>query len=108
MGSALTGFTLSDESWNRWPAARMGGMVLAIDIASVVPMELFAAESDRQARDVASHYRPMPGYDRSLLPGAIEEEIREKHQGEGIRYGEMEQGNLRAASERLGVPLPWD
>ncbi|HRW09759.1 MAG TPA: Ldh family oxidoreductase [Caldilineaceae bacterium] len=108
MGGALTGFTLSDESWNRWPAARMGGMVLAIDIASVVPMELFAAESDRQARDVASHYRPMPGYDRSLLPGAIEEEIREKHQGEGIRYGEMEQGNLRAASERLDVPLPWD
>ncbi|MEZ4679323.1 MAG: Ldh family oxidoreductase [Caldilineaceae bacterium] len=24
MGGALTGFTLSDESWNRWPAARMG------------------------------------------------------------------------------------
>ena len=108
MGGALTGFTLSDESWSRWPAARMGGMVLAIDIASVVPMEIFAAESDRQARDVATHYRPMPGYERSLLPGAIEEEIREKHQREGIRYGEMEQGNLRAAGERLGVPLPWD
>jgi LDH2 family malate/lactate/ureidoglycolate dehydrogenase len=108
MGGALTGFTLSDESWNRWPAARMGGMVLAIDIASVVPLDLFQAESDRLARDVATHYRPMPGYDRSLLPGAIEEEIREKHRSQGIRYGEMEQGNLRAASERLGVPLPWE
>jgi len=108
MGGALTGFTLSDESWNRWPAARMAGMVMAIDIGSVVPLDLFKAESDRLARDVATHYRPMPGYDRSLLPGAIEEEIREHHEREGIRYGEMEQENLRAASKRLGVPVPWD
>jgi len=57
---------------------------------------------------VKTHYVPMPGYDRSLLPGAIEEEIRVKHLTQGIRYGEMEQGNLRAASQRLGVPLPWD
>lgn len=108
MGGALTGFTLSDEPMTHWSAARMGGMVLAIDVASVVPFEVFQAESDRQARDVRTHYRPMPGYDRSLLPGAIEEEIREKHLREGIRYGEMEQGHLRAASERLGVPVPWE
>lgn len=108
MGGALTGFTLSDESWNRWPAARHGGMVLAIDIGSVVPPELFQAESDRMARDVATHYRPMPGYDRSLLPGAIEEEVQAHHQQDGIRYGKMEQEHLHAASERLNVPLPWD
>lgn len=108
MGGGLTGFTLSDESWNRWSAARHGGMVLAIDVASVVPLALFQAESDRLARDVETHYRPMPGYDRARLPGAVEEEIRAKHRSEGIRYGEMEQGHLRAASERLGVPVPWD
>ena len=86
----------------------MGGMVLAIDVGSVVPLEVFQAESDRLARDIQSYYRPMPGYDRSLLPGAVEGEIMAKHRADGIRYGEMEQENARAASERLGVPLPWD
>jgi LDH2 family malate/lactate/ureidoglycolate dehydrogenase len=107
LGGGLTGFTESDESWQRWSAARHGGMVLAINIASVVPESLFRAETDRLARDVKTHYRPMPGTDRALLPGAIEEEIFAKHRAEGIRYGEMEQGHIKAASERLGVPLPW-
>jgi LDH2 family malate/lactate/ureidoglycolate dehydrogenase len=107
LGGGLTGFTLSDEPWNRWPAARMGGMVLAINIESVVPETVFRAESDRLARDVRTHYRPMPGHDRTLLPGAIEEEIFAQHRSEGIRYGEMEQQATRAVSERLGVPLPW-
>src|SRR5918997_961632 len=52
LGGALTGFTLSDESWQRWPAARNGGMVLAIDIDSVVPAAIFGAETDRLARDI--------------------------------------------------------
>jgi LDH2 family malate/lactate/ureidoglycolate dehydrogenase len=108
LGGGLTGFTLSDESWQRWPAARHGGMVLAIDINSVAPGALFRAETDRLARDVRTHYRPMPGSDRSLLPGAIEEEIFAKHRAEGIRYGEMEQQHLSAASQRFGVPLPWE
>jgi LDH2 family malate/lactate/ureidoglycolate dehydrogenase len=108
LGGALTGFTLSDESWQRWPAARMGGMVLAIDIESVVPAAIFGAESDRLARDIRTHYRPMPGNDEALLPGAVEERIFAMHRTEGIRYGEMEQQNARAVSERLGVPLPWD
>jgi LDH2 family malate/lactate/ureidoglycolate dehydrogenase len=107
LGGGLTGFTLSDESWQRWPAARHGGMVLAIDIESVAPGALFRTETDRLARDVRTHYRPMPGSDRSLLPGAIEEETFAKHRAEGIRYGEMEQQHLTAASQRLGVPLPW-
>lgn len=108
MGGGLTGFTLSDESWQRWPAARHGGMVLAIDIESVVPEALFRAETDRLARDVQTHYRPMPGNDRARLPGAVEEEIFAQHRRDGIRYGEMEQENARAVSARLGVPLPWE
>ncbi|MCL4860793.1 MAG: Ldh family oxidoreductase [Caldilineaceae bacterium] len=108
MGGGLTGFTLSDESWQRWSAARHGGMVLAIDIESVVPEALFRAETDRLARDVRTHYRPMPGNDRARLPGAVEEEIFAQHRREGIRYGEMEQENARAVSARLGVPLPWE
>jgi LDH2 family malate/lactate/ureidoglycolate dehydrogenase len=108
LGGALTGFTLSDETWGKYSAARMGGMVLAIDIETVVPAAVFGAESDRLARDIRNHYKPMPGNDESLLPGAVEERIFALHRAEGIRYGEMEQENARAVSARLGVPLPWD
>ncbi len=108
MGGGLTGFTLSDEIRQRWPNARNGGMVLAINIGAVVPENVFRAEVDRMTHDIGETYTPMPGQNRSLLPGAIEEEIFSKHRQEGIRYGEMEQNNAREASERLGVPLPWD
>ena len=108
MGGALTGFTLSEEARSKYSNARQAGMILAINIGSVVPEDVFRAETDRMARDIRETYTPMPGTDRSLLPGAIEEERFALHRVNGVRYGEMEQTAARAASERLGVPLPWD
>jgi LDH2 family malate/lactate/ureidoglycolate dehydrogenase len=83
-------------------------MVLAIHIDSMVPEAIFKAEVDRMVRDVRETYDPMPGYDRALLPGAIEAELMGTHRREGIRYGEGEQQSARAVSQRLGVPLPWN
>ena len=109
LGGALTGFTEPPpEDTAKWSGARLGGMVLAIRIDSVMPEAVFAAEVDRMVRDVRETYEPMPGYDRALLPGAMEAELMESHRREGIRYGAEEQQSARAASQRLGVPLPWD
>ena len=109
LGGALTGFTEPpSEDTAKWKGARHGGMVLAIDIESIVPMDVFHAEVDRLVHDVRETYEPMPGTDRALLPGAIETERTEQHRREGIRYGEMEQASARGVSERLDVPLPWD
>jgi len=108
MGGGLTGFTLSDEIRTQWPNAKNGGMVLAINIDSVVPEAVFRAETDRMTRDIGETYTPMPGTNRSLLPGAIEEERMAIHRREGVRYGQMEQQAARDACARLGVALPWD
>lgn len=110
LGGGLAGFTLpeSDTMQERWPDAGLGGMVLAIHVDSVVPEAVFRAEADRFARDVRETYAPLPGTDRALLPGAIEEERLQRHRAEGIRYGEMEQKAARRVGERLGVPLPWE
>ena len=83
-------------------------MVLAINIESVVPLDVFHAEVDRMVHDVRETYEPLPGTDKALLPGAIETERTEQHRRDGIRYGESEQESAREVSERLGVPLPWD
>ena len=108
LGGGLTGFTLPSETPVRWPGARQGGMVLAIHVDSVVPEAVFRAEVDRMSHDIGETYVPMPGTDRSLLPGTVEEERMATHRREGIRYGEMEQTAARDANQRLGVPLPWD
>lgn len=109
LGGALTGFTEPPpEDTTKWSGAQLGGMVLAIRIDSVVPEAVFKAEVDRMVRDVRETYEPMPGYDRALLPGAMEAELMEMHRREGIRYGAEEQQSAWAVSQRLGVPLPWD
>jgi LDH2 family malate/lactate/ureidoglycolate dehydrogenase len=110
VGGALTGYNLprGDEIETRWGAARMGGMVLAIDVAAAVDPEVFAAEADRYIRDIRQTHAPMPGTDQALLPGAVEEQLMEKYRREGIRFGEPEQEAVRAAHRQFGVPLPWD
>ena len=109
LGGALTGFTEPPPEYTaKWSGARMGGMVLAIRIDAVMPEAVFKAEVDRMVRDVRETYEPMPGYDRALLPGAMEAELMEMHRREGIRYGSEEQQSARAVSQRLGVPLPWN
>ena len=110
LGGGLTGFTIPDADTNgkHWRDAQLGGMVLAIHVGSVVPETVFRAEVDRYVRDVRETYEPMPGTDRALLPGAIEEERFQINRREGIRYGEMEQDSARAVSQRLDVPLPRD
>jgi len=110
LGGALTGFTgpEGDAAQERWPRAGNGGMVLAIDVGQSVSQDLFRAEADRYARDLAENYAPIPGTDRIMLPGAIEEERMCRYRQEGIPYGEEEQASVRAAHEQFGVSLPWD
>ena len=82
--------------------------MLAIHIGSVMPEAAFYSETDRMVRDVRETYQPMPGTNRAMLPGGIEEEQMQEHRRNGIRYGEMEQKSALSASQRLSVPLPWD
>lgn len=110
LGGNLTGANLPEQRANaeHFPWARQGGMVLAIRIDSVIPEEFFRAETDRLVQYIGKAYEPMPGTDRALPPGAIEEERAALHRREGIRYGEREQESVREVSKRLGIPLPWD
>ena len=110
LGGALTGFTQNeaDEIARRFPGATMGGMVLAIDIASVVPEEVFGAEVDRYIRAVCESFAPMPGQDEVVMPGHMEERILAQHKSTGIRFGDREQQAAQQMHDDWGVPLPWD
>ena len=110
MGGGLAGTSLDEAGaiLERWPGARAGGMVLAIDVSSAVSLAAFGIEVDRYICDIQSSFSPLPGYDRVLLPGGIEEETLRLHRSEGIRFGDREQEAARALHEYTGVPLPWE
>ncbi|MBI2192375.1 MAG: Ldh family oxidoreductase [Planctomycetes bacterium] len=110
LGGTLAGIMLPEVTAKakRWPGGTLGGMILAIHVDSVVPKQAFLAEVDRMIRDLRTTHEPMPGTDRALLPGAIDEERLQLYRREGIHYGEMEQASAREVSQRLGIPLPWD
>ena len=109
MGGGLAGvMERSEPARRRWPGAQAGGTILAIRIDAAVDEEAFREEVDRMVSDVGDTFEPFPGYDRALLPGAIEAERFAQYRREGIPYGEGEQEQTRAVCARLHVPLPWD
>lgn len=110
LGGGLTGFTSpeGDAIQERWSSARLGGMVLAINIEAAVSGEIFRAEVDRYTRDLLATCEPIPGTDRLLLPGHLEEERTAQHRREGIRFGEQEQQAMTELHKYFNVALPWD
>ena len=110
LGGGLTGITLpeADDILQRWPSARQGGTVVAIDPESVgVPRSALQDEVDRYSRHIKDSYAPLPGFDEVMLPGEKEARSEALYRAEGIRFGEREQEAAREMSQYLGVPLPW-
>jgi LDH2 family malate/lactate/ureidoglycolate dehydrogenase len=109
IGGPLTGFTLpeADDVAERWGAATLGGTILVIDVAAVVPPEEYARQVDGYVRSIRNNYAPLPGYDEVLLPGHVEERIMAQHRREGIRFGEREQQAAQQMSDEFGVSVPW-
>ena len=109
LGGALVGQMLHEarQIESRWPQGRTGGFVLAIALAHFVPEEAFREEVDRLIRAVCSRMRPMPGYDRALLPGAIETEREEAYGRDGVPVSTEIQREVEKLAEELAVPTPW-
>jgi len=109
LSGGLTGLTLPEarQLRERWSEAFRGSMGLAIHSGSGASEEVFRDASDHMVREVRELYEPVPGFDRALIPGAVEEEALELHRRDGIRYGLDEQAEAREVGERLGIPLPW-
>jgi uncharacterized oxidoreductase len=82
-----------------------GIMVLAIDIQQFTDLDTYTSEVEGLA-DWIHSARPLPGVDRVLMPGEIEEEIRLKRQRDGIEIPEKTWEALGEAATELGVPAP--
>jgi len=110
LGGALTGLTgpEGDAAAQRWPGARMGGMVLAVDVGQLVDTDLFRAEVERYARDLRANHAPLPGTHGVRLPGELEAERLVEYRRDGIPYAGREQEAARELGERFGMEVPWE
>ena len=110
LGGSLAGaYCPADEMPNaRWPDAGHGALVLAIHVDTVEPEQNFLGAVDRYVQRIRDHHEPLPGFDESLLPGAVEDRVMAMHQAEGIHFGEHEQQAAKQLHEAWDVPLPWD
>jgi L-2-hydroxycarboxylate dehydrogenase (NAD+) len=107
LGKILSGVTdLYYKDAIKWPASNQGSFILAIDIESFLPMDIFLREMDAYT-ETAHKCSPMPGQDKSLLPGNMEHEHEREWREIGIPVGQEHQRSLKEIGDRVGVETPW-
>ncbi len=79
-----------------------GPIVIAIDASAFVPLETFRARVEEQCAEIASA-APAVGFERVLLPGEAELDVREQRAQEGIPLPDATWAALVARAEALGV-----
>ena len=113
VGTALGGVFVGQSSERakeveqQWPAARLGGMVLVIDIGLFVPAADFRQGIDELVRHVREEMVPLSGYDEATLPGTVEHKKEKEQRREGIAIGLEEVERLENLGQEFGVKPPW-
>lgn len=86
------------------PGGFNGTLILALDVGSFVPPELFVAAAERLAAQVAAR-PPIEGVGRVLLPGEPERLVRKQRLAEGIPLAEPIWAELCQLARELGVAV---
>jgi len=82
-------------------------VIAAVDIASFTDVDQYRADVD----DIVSGIKALPpadGFTEVLVPGELEDRVQAKRTARGIPLPPGTVQKLRAASERFGMPLPWE
>ncbi len=91
-----------DRARRTWPGANQGSMVIAFRIDCFADPDDFGREMDEYIRQVRA-LRPLEGFERSLLPGHIEEERMVDFRANGIPVGAHHAQRLRDVAAEFGI-----
>jgi LDH2 family malate/lactate/ureidoglycolate dehydrogenase len=107
LGKILSGVAdLCTRDAIKWPVSNQGSFILAIDIESFLPMDIFLRDMDAYT-EFAHRCPPMAGQDRALLPGNLEHEHEKEWRKNGIPVSPDHQNALTTIAEKVGVETPW-
>jgi LDH2 family malate/lactate/ureidoglycolate dehydrogenase len=91
----------------KWPAARLGGLIVVIDIGLFVPAAQFRDGIDQLVRGVRQDMVPLRGYDEATLPGTVEDRNEKAYAQEGIPLAVEAIKRLEETGKDLGLTPPW-
>jgi LDH2 family malate/lactate/ureidoglycolate dehydrogenase len=107
LGGFLAGVPVDPARASRqWPGANQGSLILALDIGRFIPREQFLREMEEYVRRAMS-LEPMPGYERSHLPGGLEWEREQEWTESGIPVGERHRSALEKIAHELEMAPPF-
>lgn len=82
-----------------------GVMIVAVDIEAFTDLETYRDEVEGLVEWVCSA-APLPGFERVVAPGEIEEATRQRRLRDGIEVPEPTWAEIIALAQELGVPAP--
>ena len=90
-----------------WPAARLGGLVVVMDLGIFAKPEEVCQGVDEMNRLATEEMTPVAGYDETTLPGTIEHHHTKEYQQNGIPISFEDLKRLEECGNEWGVELPW-
>ena len=106
LGGAFVGMNnaRAAEVGARWPAARLGGMILVVDIGLFAPAREFRDGVDHLVRGVRETMAPVRGYDEATVPGTIESRKEGEYRQDGVPVGLEDLALLNQTAADLDLP----
>jgi LDH2 family malate/lactate/ureidoglycolate dehydrogenase len=106
-GGLLSGLRIEPEPprWT-WPGANQGSLIIAFRIDLFGEPAAFRREMDAYVRQVRQ-LEPLPGFERSLMPGGLETIREREYRADGIPVGAKHRGRLEELAAEFGVGVPW-
>jgi ureidoglycolate dehydrogenase (NAD+) len=91
----------------KWPQARMGGLILVIDLGLFAPADEVRRGVDELVRLAGKEMIPLRGYDQVTLPGTIEYRKEQEYASQGVPVGLEDVERLEKCGAEFGVRPPW-
>ena len=97
----------AEEVTQRWPRARLGGLVVVMDLGLFAPADQVLSGVDQLSKRAAEEMIPVTGYDETTLPGGVEHRCEKEYRKSGVPVGKDELERLEGCADDLRVPVPW-
>ena len=97
----------AEEIVQQWPGARLGGLVVVMDLGLFAPAEQVRRGVDELNQRASAEMIPVAGYDETTLPGVVEHRRENEYRQRGVPVGTEELKRLEECATEFDVPIPW-
>jgi L-2-hydroxycarboxylate dehydrogenase (NAD+) len=97
----------AEEIAQKWPGARLGSLVVVMNLGLFAPAEQVRRGVDEMGRLAIEQMIPVAGYAEATLPGAIEYCKEQEYQRDGVPIALEDIQRLEECAAEFGVTPPW-